>query len=246
MPVRRRRPSKRTKGVARKRYFSGRRSSKRKYKARKFAKRVSRVLTSLCEKKRITDTQAWFGGTPPASLLVSTWYFHELTRVGQGSGVNERIGNDVRQHHVTIKGQIRVNPTNINGNPFLNVRCMVIRCKSEQSGSPTAPDITKILDKSNGLVSAGVPVWSFYNRENIGKYTVLMDKVLTYDMLEEGYQRTFVWRINLKGKTQVFGSSTSTSCTKGAVFLATYADTADNTAFDITSQYEYSYYFTDM
>lgn len=244
MPRTRKRSFSKVGGIARKRYFSGKRRSKRKYKGRKFAKRVSRVLTSLCEKKR-----TYFSGS--LGGLTNTWVTEELTMVAQGDTSNQRIGNDISQHKLTIKGSLRLDTMAID-KMYYYVRFMLVRAKFEVPrtvGPPSVAqlDMSQILAHYDGSSTPQQPIWSFYNREKIDKYDVLYDKIIRFDVIV-GASKPFIIRIPLKRYKQKFSGAESTTTTKGAIFLCVTVDTSENDVFPSLAEnmYEWCFYYTDM
>lgn len=209
-------------------YRKGR--SKRKAFSRKirrggkksFNKAVVRAIRSTAEKKRKID--GW------GTAITNVWHMQHVSNITQGTAEDQRIGNTVTQTKLVIKAKLflNTNPTTLNN----QVRFMVVQAKKPYSSS--AIDMSEILNDT------GNPIISFYAREKIKGWNVLLDEVIVIDLVNTS--QSIHRKISLKNRKQSFAGASFTDCTYGDVYILIITD---NGLGEVTWNGKASFYYID-
>lgn len=148
-----------------------------------------------------------------------------LNGIGEGDAATGRDGNSVKMLYVTLNGELLQGGSSGN----TSIRLMLVQ---KRDTNQTAPVIGDILENSASELS----VHSYYNRDTIHNYQVLVDKKMTLTADGAGQIKNF--QINHKfhgdrdGKIRFDGvGATVASIQKNAVYLIVTCDKAAASAY---------------
>ena len=135
-----------------------------------------------------------------------------LTSIAQGDTNATRNGNSILAKSLYMKYQIEFNAASTGG---AVVKMWLVQDK--QQIADTTPAYTDIFENTN--------VFSFLNKNNIGRFNILSSKTFTYDTAKLQYQMEFTKQLNQHIR---FNGTASTDLQKNHYYLVVATDILTN------------------
>lgn len=107
----------------------------------------------------------------------NTEFWYLLNNTEQGDDEGNRQGESITGSYVHLKGRVLWGSAPLSTDAVRSVRVLLIRQRSNPSGSSTAPTAVNILDWTG--LSANQANLAPYNKEQIGNFDVMWDELMT-------------------------------------------------------------------
>lgn len=192
--------------------------------------RVASLSRQLAQVKSSREVKHLDVGLVSSAVGYDTDEVHNLGAVPQGPVSDERIGESISPTHIHIRGAL-VNGPSVQTHS--TVRLVLVQMRdSTVPQTLTAVGKTQILD-NQGTAEA---VFSHFEWDNIGKYTVLADRTYSLDGTQANDQDglNFSMKVRLRRKIK-YVTSTSTA-ESGGIYLLMYADRPATSAIAVRFQ----------